>query len=172
MDQKLIFPVFMGLFVLLMIARRVMRNIGRQPVREGLMQFRIVLLSMIGALFAFGALRDVTLFGALLGGAAAGVALGWFGLRHTRFEKTEQGSFYTPHTWIGVAVSLLLIARVAYRFLIVLPAMQTAAQADPNPFAALQGSPLTLAIFGVLIGYYVYYYVGVLRTSKRATAIL
>jgi hypothetical protein len=45
--------------------------------------------------------------------------------------------------------------------------MQAAAQADQNPFAAFQRSPLTLAIFGVLIGYYVFYYAGVLRESKN-----
>jgi hypothetical protein len=45
-----------------------------------------------------------------------------------------------------------------------------AAQADQNPFAAFQRSPLTLAIFGVLVGYYVFYYAGVLRASRNLPA--
>lgn len=170
MDQKMLLPIVMGALVVLTIVRRVRRNIGRQPVRPGLMQFRIALLSLLGAMFAVAALRDMNLLGALLAGIAGGIALGWFGLQHTKFERTDEGNFYTPHTWIGVAVSLLLLGRIAYRFLVVYPSLQAATQADQNPFTALQKSPLTLAIFGVLIGYYVYYYIGVLRVSKHATA--
>ncbi|HEY8012143.1 MAG TPA: DUF1453 domain-containing protein [Rudaea sp.] len=166
MDQKLIFPILMGALVLFAIYRRVRRNIGRQPVSVKRMQFRVGILCVIGALFAFGATRDMSLFGALLAGVAAGAALGWLGLQHTKFEATAQGNFYTPHTYIGIFVSVLLLARIAYRFLAVYPSMHAAAQADQNPFAAYQKSPLTLAIFGVVIGYYIFYYIGVLRTSK------
>ena len=39
-----------------------------------------------------------------------------------------------------------------------------------DPFAAFQRSPLTLAIFALLIGYYVTYYIAVLlRTRTRST---
>ena len=169
MEHNYIFPVVMGALVLLAIFRRVRRNIGRQPLRPGYMQFRIGLLSLIGALLVFGALRDATLLGAFIGGLAAGVALGWFGLQHTKFETTAEGRFYTPHTYIGLAVSLLLLGRIAYRFLTIYPAMQAAAQADQNPWASFQKSPLTLAIFGVLIGYYVFYYLGVLRVARNRT---
>ncbi len=41
-----------------------------------------------------------------------------------------------PHTYIGLFVSALLLARIAYRFLTVYPSMHAAAQADQNPFAA------------------------------------
>jgi hypothetical protein len=166
MDQKLIFPFVMGAFVLWVIYRRVRRNIGRQPVSAGRMQFRVGMLAVVGVLIAFGAVRDMSLLGALLAGVAGGVALGWFGLQHTKFEATAQGNFYTPHTYIGMAVSVLLLGRIAYRFLAVYPSMHAAAQADQNPFAAYQKSPLTLAIFGVVVGYYIFYYIGVLRTSK------
>jgi asparagine N-glycosylation enzyme membrane subunit Stt3 len=149
MDQKLIFPIVMGALVLFAIYRRVRRNIGRQPVSPGRMQFRIVMLAIVGALIAFGALRDMSLLGALLAGVVAGAALGWFGLQHTKFESTPQGNFYTPHTAIGIFVSLLLLGRIAYRLLVLYPTMQAASQADQNPFASFQKSPLTLAIFGV-----------------------
>lgn len=166
MDQQLFFPIMLGAFILLAIYRRVRRNIGRQPVQPARMRSRMVMLTVIGALITFGATRDMNLLGAMLAGIAGGAALGWFGLQHTKFEKTEQGDFYTPHTWIGLAVSLLLLGRIAYRFLMVYPSMHAAAQADQNPFASFQRSPLTLAIFGVLVGYYVFYYAGVLRASK------
>ena len=166
MDLKLFFPVLMGALVLLLVGRRVMRNIGRQPLRPAAMQFRIALFAVIGVMFALRALRDPDLLGALAAGVVAGAALGWYGLRHTKFERTAQGAFYTPHTWIGLAVSVLLIARLAYRFFFVMPAMQAAAQANQDAFSAFQRSPLTLAIFGVLIGYYICYHAGVLRIAR------
>lgn len=153
------------------IYRRVRRNIGRQPVTAGRMQFRIVMLGIVSALIAFGASRDMSLLGALLAGVVAGAALGWFGLQHTKFETTPRGNFYTPHTYIGIFVSLLLLGRIAYRFLTIYPSMHAAAQADQDPFAAYQKSPLTLAIFGVVVGYYIFYYVGVLRTSKSLSQV-
>ena len=165
MDKNILFPIFIGVLVLLAIFRRVRGNIGRQPVRPVRMRFRIGMLAVLGVVLAVLALRDMSLFGALLGGVAAGVALGWFGLRHTKFEHTDEGAFYTPHTWIGLAVSLLLLGRIAYRFIVVYPGMQAATQADQDPLASFQRSPLTLAILGVLIGYYVFFYSGVLRTS-------
>jgi len=64
----------------------------------------------------------------------------------------------------------LLLSRIAYRFLVVYPAAHAAAQADRNPFAAYQKSPLTLAILGVVIGYYLLYYAGVLNRSRALRA--
>jgi len=167
MDPQLLTPIAIGALVLFAIARRVRRNIGRQSLRPGAMWFRIGLFALLGVLFAVRAARDMDFLGALLGGVAAGAALGWFGLRHTKFERTAQGVFYTPHTYIGLAVSMLLIARLAYRFLVNAPAMQAAAQANQDAFSSFQRSPLTLAIFGVLIGYYCCYYLGVLQAAKH-----
>jgi hypothetical protein len=166
MDPQLVTPVLLTVFVALVMYRRVRRNIGRQPVTPARMQWRIGILGVIGALVLVVSLRDVNLFGAMLGGVAGGVALGWFGLRHTKFESTPEGNFYTPHTYIGMFVSVLLLARIAYRFIAVYPAMHAATQADANPFAAYQKSPLTLAILGVVVGYYVAYYLGVLAKSR------
>jgi hypothetical protein len=174
MDPKLVTPVLLAAFVAFVLYRRVRRNIGRQAVSPARLQWRVGIFGVVGALFLFMSLRDISLLGAMIGGLAAGVALGWLGLRHTKFENTPQGKFYTPHTYIGMFVSALLLARIAYRFISVYPAMQAAQQAaqqaDPNPFAAYQNSPLTVAIFGVLVGYYVFYYVGVLNKS-RSTAM-
>jgi hypothetical protein len=72
--------------------------------------------------------------------------------------------FYTPNAHLGVALSLLLMARIGYR----------AAQLYLSAGAAQEGSsafarnPLTLLIFGMLAGYYVAYAVGLLRWRRRA----
>jgi hypothetical protein len=169
-DQKLITSVLIGALALWVLYRRVRRNIGRQPLNARRMGGRIALLAVIAVLMASGAMHDVELLGALLAGIAGGAALGWLGLRHTKFEATAEGKFYIPHTYIGVLVSALLLSRIAYRLLVVYPAAHAAAQADRSPFAAYQKSPLTLAILGVVIGYYLLYYAGVLNRSRALRA--
>ncbi|MBS0568976.1 MAG: DUF1453 domain-containing protein [Proteobacteria bacterium] len=167
MDPKLVTPILVAAFVLFAIYRRVRRNIGRQRVQPTRMRFRVIVLGVVGALVLAASVRNVQLFEGMLAGIAGGVALGWLGLRHTKFETTEQGRFYTPHTWIGLAVSALLLGRIAYRFMLVYPGAHAAAQMGASPFASYQKSPLTMAIFGVVVGYYVAYYVGVLVRSTQ-----
>jgi hypothetical protein len=166
MDPKLITPVLMAVLVAWALYRRVRRTIGRQLVSPARMQWRIGIFGVVGALMLFVSLRDMQLLGAMVAGLAGGAVLAWFGLRHTKFETTAQGHFYTPHTYIGLFVSALLLGRVLYRILVLYAGMQAAAQANANPFAAYQKSPLTLAIFGVLVGYYLTYYAGVLSKSR------
>lgn len=169
MDPKIVTPVMLCAFVALALIRRVMRNIGRQRIRPVRMQLRIGIFAVVGVLVLAASLHRAALFEALAAGLAAGAALGWFGLQHTRFESApDGGAYYTPHTYIGLFVSVLFLARIAYRFMVVYPAMQAAAQA--NTLAAYQRSPLTLGIFGVVVGYYVAYYIGVLGKSRTLTA--
>ena len=96
----------------------------------------------------------------MLAGAACGVGLAVYGLKLTRFEVAEDGFFYTPNAHIGIALSALFIGRMLYRFgSLYLGGMPVAG----SPVAGFANSPLTLAIFGMLAGYYVAYAAGVLR---------
>ena len=113
----------------------------------------------------FFARGNVSLLLAMGAGIGAGVLLGHLGLRHTKFENTPQGRFYTPHTYIGLFVTGLFIFRIVIRFanLYANPDLTGAPQ---NPAAAYQ-NPWTLGIFGVVIGYYVFFNIGVLKKSDR-----
>jgi cytochrome b561 len=124
-----------------------------------------VFLLLIGALLLARAAMGLQAGLAVAAGLGSGVALAWLGLRLTTFETTPQGRFYTPHGGIGLALSALLLGRLAYRFFVIAPVLQDAHEAGMNPFAAFQRSPLTLAIFALLIGYYVTYYAGILLRS-------
>jgi hypothetical protein len=97
------------------------------------------------------------------------VVLAVIGLRLTKFEATPEGRFYTPNGWIGLGVTALFLGRLAARFFTMSEGM-IAAQAGAPPFAGLQRSPLTLALFLLLAGYYVAYFAGVVRKAKRMTA--
>ena len=172
MDQKQISLILMIAVIGFAIFRRVRRTIGRQPYQPRRMQVRMVVLGIVGAIALLFSFRNIEVGGAMVAGLVGGAALGLFGLRHTKFETTPQGQFYTPHTYIGLFVTLLFLGRLAYRFLIVMPAMQAAAQADANPYASFQKSPLTMAIFGIVIGYYIAYYGAVIREMRKEAAAL
>jgi hypothetical protein len=158
-------PAGFAVLFAFMYYRRFRRLFGRQPVQPARMKFRIVFLLLVGALLLARAAMGLQVGLAVAAGLGSGVALAWLGLRLTTFETTPQGRFYTPHGGIGLALSALLLGRLAYRFFVIAPVLQDAHEAGMNPFAAFQRSPLTLAIFALLIGYYVTYYAGILLRS-------
>jgi MFS family permease len=148
------------------IWRRVRGSFGRQPVRRKRMIVRMALFAVVGGLIALGGLHNVRLLEGLLGGALLGAAMGAIGLRLTRFERDAEGNdLYIPNAWIGGILTALLVGRLAWRFLVAMPQLQDPAVAHPAP--AIGNSPLTLAIFGLMIGYYLCYYAGLLVHHRR-----
>jgi hypothetical protein len=168
MDPKLITPWLITALVIFAVYRRVRRNFGRQRVSEGRLKFRIGLLAVIGALLLVISLRFPLSLAALAGGAIAGIGLAMVGLQHTKFENTSDGRFYIPHTYTGLVVTALFLGRMCYRLLVVYPQMRAAAAEDQSPLGGLQHSPLSAAVFGLLIGYYIFFNLGVLRRSQLA----
>jgi len=61
---------------------------------------------------------------------------------------------------------VLLLSRLAYRFLVLYPTLQSAHAEGADPFTMFQRSPLTLALFGIVIGYYIAYSIGLLVRSR------
>ncbi len=121
---------------------------------------RIAILVVLGVALAWRgryALEEI-------GGLLVGMALAAWGASRTRFLDENGRRFYIPHTYTGIAVSLLFVGRLAYRFV---QAGNTMPAAGPQ---AMVVSPLTVAIFFVLIGYYVCYYSWVLWKSRHITA--
>lgn len=136
------------------IYRRIRRNIGRQKLRPRRIIVSMVILSVLSAFILSTALIQPVLGLAFGAGVLAGAALALLGLRHTKFETTTEGHFYTPNTYIGLGLSVLFLGRMMYRFY-VLQGLTAGATAP----AAFQ-SPLTLLILGLTVGYYLAYYIG------------
>jgi hypothetical protein len=141
---------------------RVRRLIGRQRSRAWRHWVAVVLFPLLAAMLALAAAHSPLALGVLVGGLVAGAALGLWGLRLTRFERTAEGFFYTPSAHIGIALSVLVVARVGWRLF----EMQSGALHAGGPDFAR--SPLTLAIFGMLAGYYAIYAAGLLRWRRSA----
>ncbi len=166
-DPKLITPLLIGALLVWGVYRRMRRTFGRQSVSAPRMWTRIVILTAVGALIAYAAVRNLNTLEALLAGILGGAALALLGLRHTQFEVTSEGHFYTPHTYIGLLVTALFLGRIVYRYSSLITAPQPVPGGPPgDPLAAFQNSPWTAGIFGVLVAYYILYYIGILLKSR------
>jgi hypothetical protein len=81
-------------------------------------------------------------------------------LRHTHAEWVDGRGWYTPNPWIGAALSVLLVARLAWRW-------EQGAFSGGSQQTMQQASPLTLAIFAALIAYGLIYSAGLLLRMRR-----
>lgn len=155
------------------IWRRVSRQFGRQPIRRKRMIFRIAVFSFLGCMLALSGLHKLALAEGLLAGVLIGGAIGLLGLRLTRFEVDPvKGDCYVPNPWIGALLTVLLLGRLAWRFLVMWPQMQHATAAAQTGVYPMQpmgyaSSPLTMLVIGLLIGYYIAYFSGLLIHHRR-----
>lgn len=169
MSSKFIITTLVVALVAWRIYVRMNRTFGRQRIKPRRMLIRIILLALVGVLLLIAASRDLWTLGTMLGGAACGALIALIGLRYTQFETTAEGRFYTPHTYTGLAVTVLFLGRLAYDFTRLehgLPG-PSANGAAPSPLA--EYNPLTLAVSGLFIAYYLGYYLAVLRRSRQST---
>jgi cytochrome bd-type quinol oxidase subunit 1 len=149
---------------------RFRRMFGRQTMSPRRTWIRLTFFSiLIAALLLVSAVHPMHAV-ALLGGVVAGAALGWYGIRLTRFEQTPEGLFYTPSLHLGIALSALFLGRLIYRGVLLYSATTSTSSAFPS--AEFSGSPLTLLIFGILAGYYVTYAIGLLLWRRRVGSLV
>jgi hypothetical protein len=176
-----IVPFLFAALVVFAVYRRFRRSFGRQPLRPGRMIFRIVLITAVGCTLLPLALRSAQYLWAELGGAALGIGVGLWGAERTRFVMHGGRLHYVPHTYTGIAVSLLFLGRLTFRVVQAYAGVQVpqaadagaAYAADPSLAfgpASMVKSPLTVGIFFVLAGYYLWYYGSVLWKSRHLKA--
>ena len=134
---------------------RVRRMVGRQRLSRVRPWITLALFPLLVLLLGSLSIAHPANLALLAAGLAGGGALAVYGLRRTKFEPTPQGLFYTPNAHLGIALSALFLVRIAYRGYEVYAL---------GPAASDFGrSPLTLAVFGLLAGYYIGYAVGLVR---------
>ncbi|MCH8618266.1 hypothetical protein [Undibacterium sp. TS12] len=158
---SLLIGAAVGAFVVWRIVSRIRRMVGRQKYSGVRAMITICIFPILIALVAFGALNHEGNVLFMLGGLIIGCGLGVYGLRLTKFES-HAGKFYTPNAHLGIALSLLMIGRIAWRMGTLYFTTQSFA-APPGDFSS---SPLTLFLFGMLAAYYISYAIGLLRWSR------
>ena len=164
-DSHFLLVAAFAALVVWRVYSRIRRAVGRQRLSKVRPWVTVVLFPLIFALLlATNFARPAAALAAITG-ALVGTGLGVLGTRLTKFEATPAGLFYTPNAHLGIALSLLFVLRLAWRFVL----LQTAGR-NLDPQAMQIGSnPLTMAIFGTLAGYYVTYAIGLLRWRARVS---
>jgi len=99
---------------------------------------------------------------ALAAGAIAGIALGTYGLRRTRFEDTPEGYFFTPPSRMGILVAMLLVARVIY---LGIEIYMNQGSSRPNP--RFTDSPVTMLCLGMTAAYFATFSANLMRWRQR-----
>jgi hypothetical protein len=138
---------------------RFRRASGRQRLSRYRAPISLTLYTLLIGAVSFANMQRPVYLMVFAAALLAGACLARFALGRTQFEPTPGGLFYTPHGPIGISLAALFVARIVYR-LVEIYLIDTAA---PRSAAEFAQSPLTLAAFGLLAGYYVCYTAGLAR---------
>jgi hypothetical protein len=136
---------------------RFRRLVGRQRLTKVRPWITLTVFPLLTGLLAWVAYPNVHRIGWLAAGIAGGAGLSLLGLKLTSFERTAHGLFYTPNKYLGISLVVLFIGRIAYRI------VEVAALSASNTVTGFVVSSVTLAVFGLLAGYYLGYTAGLLR---------
>jgi hypothetical protein len=142
---------------------RFRRMVGRQRLSRIRPWITLAIFPTLVALLAYASREQPARLAWLAAGLAFGALLARYGWKKTAFETTPRGLFYTPNAHLGIALSLLFVARILYRF-VEIYAIDRAGARDAADFVK---SPLTLSVFGLLAGYYIAYAVGLAHWRRR-----
>ncbi|HTC27355.1 DUF1453 domain-containing protein [Dyella sp.] len=171
MTPHFIAPLIIMSIVALRVWSRVRSQFGLQPIRRKRMITRVTVFAIVGALAVVYAMlvRNTDLLLGIGGGVVLGVALGLVGLNLTRFELDPvKGDCYIPNPYIGALLMILFLGRIVWRLAMVSPQlMDSTGAAQPVHGPSIGQSPLTLGIYGLIVGYYVCYFAGLLIHHQR-----
>jgi hypothetical protein len=100
-----------------------------------------------------------------LAGLVIGGLLGFVGLALTRWDATPRGLHFTPNAWIVLFITVVVAARIAYGFWRTWQAWD--AGFDHSSLVMIDGLRGSLAAAGIVLGYYLNFWLGVLRQVRR-----
>jgi integral membrane sensor domain MASE1 len=154
------------IFLVPFLVWRVYQRLKNQMARQ-----RSIMSRHYTGLLVFGAMvlvpatelvdRPLSL-AALAAGAIAGIGLGSYGLRRTRFEDTPEGYFFTPPMRLGVLVAMLLVARLIY---LGIEIYMNQGSSQPNP--RLSDSAATMFCVGMTAAYFATFSASLMRWRQR-----
>jgi hypothetical protein len=96
-------------------------------------------------------------------GLVAGMAVGFISLFLTHWEWANGELHYTPNRWLVLAITSLVAARIAFGFWRTWHVSQSLG--GSVSWAAVTGVAESLSAGAVILGYYLVYWLGILRRS-------
>jgi hypothetical protein len=154
------------------IVQRIRHGTMRRRARGWLVALNLggVLLSsvllLLGALIAARWAPEA--FRYSVGGLAIGGMLGLVGVALTRWESSPGVVHYTPNRWLVLTITLVVATRIVYGFWRTWAAWH--AGVEQMPAVAASSVAMSMAAGGVVLGYYVVYWMGVRRRLRAASA--
>ena len=133
--------------------------VGRQRLSKVRLRVTLAIYPALLVLLCFAARTHPGRLWWLAGGLGFGSLLGLFGLNKTRFEPTQK-VYFTRHMRIWASHSRCCSSRVSS---IVFSRSMPIEPTAPHGMGDFARSPLTLAVFGLLAGYYITYAIGLFR---------
>lgn len=140
------------------------RRIGRSWVAKlnvAFIAFSVLLFILASAVMNVW-LPDTLLYS--LAGVGGGIVLGLVGLRLTKWEPTARGLHYTPNRPLVLLITLAVLVRLLYGFRRAWQAWENAGSGAS--WLAASGAAGSLAVGGIVLGYYFTYWIGVSRRLK------
>lgn len=152
------------------IVQRYRAGTARRPARRWLATFNVVTLAISVCLFlggaAFTGLWVPKALPYSLAGLAGGGLLGILGLALTRWEGAPDRLHYTPNRLLALAITLLVVARLAYGVWRL--SQGWGFSVDERAWLVEAGVPGSLGVGAIVLGYSFAYWVGVSRRAHRS----
>jgi hypothetical protein len=166
----ILITVLLGAALLGLLYRRFQFFRMRHPVRPVAMVIRVLLMSTLAVV----AIRLPFTSPPLLAGAiAVGACLGLYALTRVEFAQGERRTLYQSKSRVGMIIFALFTARLVWRVtervLLGKPAWFRRL-GETDGATALEQTPITFILLGVVIGYSVCLTTGVLLRSRTAQA--
>ena len=162
-------PLLLIMLMPLILIQRYRMGSARRRARAWTTALNVAVMTFSAICFLIGAAVTTVWVNNAFAGAAAGVAfgavLGLVGLALTRWEPAAGALHYTPNRWLVLFVTFVVPARVAYGLWRSWTVAQSGVYGTPMVLAF--GIPESLAVGGLVIGYYVAYALGVRRRIRR-----
>lgn len=169
MDHSM-FAAMIAVCVIFGLYRRAARSIGPQELAKGKLVRRAVFMAVIGFFFLSQSVSQPLTLAFDAVGIVIGASLACYAIKTTMFAFRNGLLFYCANPWIGVALVLLFVIRIAYRIYEVYPRMADYVEGQSAPhmqLAAYSHDPLTSIILFTLITYSVVYYGFLLRKKTE-----
>ncbi len=164
----LLLPLVFVLLLPFSIVQRYRAGTARRMGRPWLATLNVSLIGFSAFLFALGAaVMNVWVpdaFVSAVAGVIGGGILGLLGLKLTRWEPVARGLHYTPNRALVLLITVAVAARIIYGLWRSWHAWQNAAAG--SSWLAASGVAGSLAVGGVVLGYYLTYWSGVARRLK------